>query len=256
MDCTLCLECVKACPSDNIGILARTPVPGLVLDPMRSSLGRFSRRQDIAVLVLVIVFSAFVNAAGMVAPVTEWRDRISQHLSMVSILAFTGVSMFIALIVTPVLLLGLATIAGQRLSRIHQPIREIFCRFSLALLPLGVTMWCAHVLFHFSTAWGAAWPAVQQAAGALGIVWLGAPRWTVTSPLLATDTILVMQVLLLDAGVLLSLYLGWRIAQTYTSEVWDVLRLFTPWATLATALFVAGIWVFQEPMQMRGMLHG
>ena len=33
MDCTFCLDCVKACPHDNIGILAIAPGRDLVNDP-------------------------------------------------------------------------------------------------------------------------------------------------------------------------------------------------------------------------------
>jgi len=33
------------------------------------------------------------------------------------------------------------------------------------------------------------------------------------------------------------------------------LGLLAPWAGLAVALYGAGVWVFLQPMQMRGMLH-
>ena len=63
MDCTLCMDCVKACPHDNIGLFAVAPVRDVLRDPVRSSIGRFSARTDIAALVLVVVVAAFVNAA-------------------------------------------------------------------------------------------------------------------------------------------------------------------------------------------------
>ena len=37
-------------------------------------------RTDLAALVLVLVFGAFANAAGMVAPVLEWQDQLSSLL--------------------------------------------------------------------------------------------------------------------------------------------------------------------------------
>ncbi len=49
LDCTLCMDCVKACPHDNIAITAQTPVRDLLRDPIRSSLRRLSvahRRRD------------------------------------------------------------------------------------------------------------------------------------------------------------------------------------------------------------------
>ncbi len=66
MDCTLCMDCVKACPHDNIGLVAVSPLADLQRDPVRSSLGRFSSRVDVATLTLVVVLSGFANAAVMV----------------------------------------------------------------------------------------------------------------------------------------------------------------------------------------------
>ena len=36
MDCTFCLDCIHACPHDNIGILSRLPASELMVDPIRS----------------------------------------------------------------------------------------------------------------------------------------------------------------------------------------------------------------------------
>ena len=48
MDFTFCLNCVHACPYDNVGLIARTPTSELWTDPYRSGIGRFSRRADLA----------------------------------------------------------------------------------------------------------------------------------------------------------------------------------------------------------------
>ena len=76
MDCTFCLDCIHACPHDNVGILAAPPGKDLWHDAHRSGIGRFGKRPDLAALIVVLVFGAFANAAGMVAPVVEWRDRL------------------------------------------------------------------------------------------------------------------------------------------------------------------------------------
>ena len=192
----------------------------------------------------------------MVAPVAAWRDRLTERFSMVSTLPVTSLFFLIALVLAPALLVGAAMLAGRTLAHIAKPSRELFCRFSLALLPVGLAMWGAHLLFHLSTAWSTAWPVMQRAAGDLGVGWLGTPRWTASSPLFAPDTMLAIQMLLLDAGVLLSLYVGWRIARAYTNRAQDGLLLLAPWAAVAALLYAAGIWVFLQPMQMRGMVHG
>jgi hypothetical protein len=256
MDCTFCLDCVKACPHDNIGILALAHGRDLVNDPVRSSLGRFSRRMDLAALALVLVFSAFVSAAAMVVPAAAWLERLTERYSTVSTLPFISLFFLIALVLAPALLMSAAVAAGRALAHIVTPSRELFCRFSVALLPVGLAMWGAHVLFHLSTGWRTAWPVVERAAGDLGVGWLGTPRWTPSSPLFTPEAMLAIQMLLLDAGVLLSLYVGWRIARSNTSRAQDSLTLLAPWAAVVALLYAAGVWVFLQPMQMRGMVHG
>jgi polyferredoxin len=76
MDCTFCLDCAHACPHDNIAVSAEVPGRDLWRDPARSGVGSFAKRPDLAALILLLVFGAFANAVGMVAPVLAWRDRI------------------------------------------------------------------------------------------------------------------------------------------------------------------------------------
>jgi cytochrome c oxidase assembly factor CtaG len=266
MDCTFCLDCVKACPHDNIGILPVAPGRDLVRDPMRSSLGRLSRRPDMAALALVFAFSAFASAAAMVAPVAAWRDRLAERLSMGSVLPATSVFFLLALVLAPALIVGLAVATGKSLGRVVSsptlqssgdgaPGRELFCRFSLALIPLGLAMWAAHVLFHLLAGWNMPWPVLQRATTDLGLGWLGQPHWAMSSPLFAADSLVAIQLLLLDAGLLLTLYVGWRVANAFAPRVWASLGVFAPWAAVAAGLYASGIWILLQPMQMRGMVQ-
>src|SRR5580700_4139312 len=90
MDCTLCMDCVKACPHDNIGLFAVAPVRDVLRDPVRSSIGRFSSRIDIAALVLVVVVAAFVNAGLMVTP-----GALGKYLALLVLLAATASALLV-----------------------------------------------------------------------------------------------------------------------------------------------------------------
>src|SRR5271156_2226646 len=90
MDCTLCMDCVKACPHDNIGLFAVPPVRDVLRDPVRSSVGKFSSRIDIAVLVLVVVLAAFANAGLMVTPVALRLSELGDSLGLLSLLVFSA----------------------------------------------------------------------------------------------------------------------------------------------------------------------
>ena len=253
LDCTFCLDCVRACPHDNIGLLVTTPGADLIRDPLRSSLGRLSLRVDIAALALMLVFAAFAGAAAMVDPFAAWKNQ-TLPWGAIPALPFTIFFFFSALLLLPVIVIGGATLLGRAASRVTTPTRELVCRFAFALVPLGTAMWAAHFLFHLLTSYGAAWPALQQVAGHLGIHSLGNPDWIMFHPGFSATTLLGLQILLLDAGLLLSLYVGWRIARRCARRVRPALALLAPWACAALALYASGIWIFLQPMPMRGMV--
>ncbi|MEN9676548.1 MAG: hypothetical protein RIS76_2444 [Verrucomicrobiota bacterium] len=249
LDCTFCLDCVRACPHDNIGLLAVAPAAELRRDPVRSSLGRLSQRRDIAALALVIVFSAFTGAAAMTAPVTEWITAAgigarpwSRPLVVTLLFAITTVLL-------PLLGLGLAAGAGRRWSGAPVSVRDLSCRLALSLIPLGAAMWAAHLVFHLLTA-----------ASALGPVWqrvvpggLNLGRGLDLS--LRPETVLSLQTLLLGGGLLLSLYTGWRVACDWAPGSGRPLRMLLPWALLATLLYGFGLCTLLQPMPLRGLME-
>jgi hypothetical protein len=170
--------------------------------------------------VLLLVFGAFVNASAMTVPVIQWMNEWQARLGFASrapiVAAFYFVGLFIPLALVCVL------------SRPRW--RDPGITFSLTLVPLGFSMWIAHFWFHYLTAWSAIVPAFRIA-------------WVASSNMQVPAWWPPVEILLLDAGLLLTLYLGWKIA-----------RRFTPWAILAVLLYAAGLWILFQPMQMRGML--
>ncbi len=209
LDCTFCLDCVKACPHENVALLPVAPAATVLKDPYRSSIGRLSKRTDFAVLALLIVFGAFVNAAGMIAPVMEWEHQSHARAMAWVIPAF----IIFGAIVVPmlaVLLCGAVNRRGPDTTR----------RFVFTLVPIGIAMWAAHLWFHFGNA-------------------VMLPRWVAPG-----------QILLLDAGLLLTLYVDWHVAKQFFARATAL-----PWALLSCGLYACGIWIIFQPMQMRGMLH-
>ena len=51
-----------------------------------------------------------------------------------------------------------------------------------------------------------------------------------------------------------TLYAGYRIAEEQTVRAAQALRAFAPWAVLIVLLFVAGVWIVYQPMEMRGTM--
>ncbi len=253
LDCTFCLDCVRACPHDNIGVMAVAPGMDVVLDPHRSSVGRLSRRGDIRALTLVFVFAAFANAALMVAPISSWRDHMATELNLASVLPVTSTLFFFALVLAPFALVGGSVLAGRAISGIKVPTREMISRFSLALVPLAAAMWAAHYLFHFLAGWRSAWPVLQRAVGDFGLTQATQAVWPDSMRYLSMDDLRILQTVLLDVGLVATLYFGWRIARVYAPELRLALGVMAPWSGATVALYIFGIWTLLQPMQLRGL---
>jgi cytochrome c oxidase assembly factor CtaG/polyferredoxin len=248
-DCTLCMDCVKACPHDNIGIVARSLTQDVLVREPTSSLGRLSRRTDVAAVALVLVFAGFANAAAMVAPGADFLSAAGRRMPWLG----TTAGSFAGVVAGMLLGAGAVWVASQA-DRSDGLRREAFCRGALTLVPLGMGMWAAHLLFHLLMGLPGLLPLFQQSGQDFGLHWLGVPHWSAGGYLLQGNGLLQLQLLFLDAGLLLSLYLVWRtVAATGVAR-----RLLSaaPLALLTVALYGFGFWLLLEPMQMRGMMMG
>jgi cytochrome c oxidase assembly factor CtaG/polyferredoxin len=246
MDCTACLDCVHACPHDNVGLITGWPAAELTSDRQRSGIGRFSRRPDIAALIVVLVFGAFANAAGMVGPIMEAQERLAQLAGTGSPLLATTVFYLLALVALPLLAVAGAAALSRRWGKLEPGTLEVATRYAYVLVPLGLGMWLAHNCFHFLTSYDTVVPVTQRFAEDLGLTWLGSPAWDCACCRPVTGWLLPLELLFLDVGLLLSLYAGYRLAPS--------LKVLAPWALLLVLLFAAGVWILFQPMQMRGTL--
>ncbi|MEI7684149.1 MAG: cytochrome c oxidase assembly protein [Planctomycetota bacterium] len=251
MDCTFCLDCIHACPHDNIGIVPVMPGAELSRDPHRSGIGRFSQRADIAALIVVLTFGAFVNAALMTGPVVAWQDRMFvswPSLVRVAILCLAGY------VIVPACAVGLAASMNRLL--LSGRILALATRGSYAFIPIGFGMWLSHYSFHFLTSYATALPALQRFLLERGGAWLGSPEWALSCCVPAAAWLLKLELVFLDVGLLGSLYLAYRIAWRDGGTFRRTLAIVMPWAVLIVFLFAAGVWIVFQPMEMRGALPG
>jgi hypothetical protein len=237
MDCTFCLDCVQACPHDNVGILSRLPASELMTDPPRSGIGLFSRRKDIAALVVVFTFGALMNAFGMVKPAYAVEKWIGGLLHVSHEAPVLGIIFGAFLVVAPVLLIGLAAwLTRGRASAI---------RYSYGLAPLGFGVWLAHYGFHFLTGLYTFIPVTQRALWPV----LGDPRWRLTG--IPGRFVQPLELGFLVLGLAGSLLVIMRLAQDDSAD--RPMRAFAPWAAVCVLLFGASLWLMFQPMEMRGV---
>ena len=248
LDCTFCLDCLHACPYDNVAIAPRLPAEGLARDPHRSSLGRISHRPDLAVLAVVFAFGALLNAFAMVSPVYALQDWLAGLLHTSSELPVLALIFVAGLVAVPALLLGLAGWLSRPSPGPSLP--SWITRFAYALVPLGFGVWLAHYSFHFLTGFWTFVPVLQSfAADLAGAPLLGAPRWDLAA-LLPAAWLYPLELGFLGLGWFGALLVAYRIAEREAAHrTW---RTFLPWAVLLSLLFAAGIWLMAQPMEMRG----
>jgi hypothetical protein len=135
---------------------------------------------------------------------------------------------------------------SRRWGKLQADTFEVATRYAYVLVPLGFGMWLAHYSFHFLTTCGAIVPVTQRFAADIGLSSTGEPAWSCSCCIADIPWLLCVELLYLDLGLLLSLYTGYRLAPN--------LKALGPWALLVVLLFVAGVWIVFQPMQMRGAL--
>ncbi len=252
LDCTFCLDCVHACPHDNVGLVSRLPGAELLADTPRSGVGRIQGRKDLAALVLVFTFGALLNAFGMVSPVYALQAWLSRVLGTTSRAPILGLLFVGALVVEPAVLLGLAAWASRRATRSREGLLALATRYTYSLLPLGFAVWLAHYAFHFLTGVLTIVPVTQNALAEMGQPLLGEPAWRLGG--LRAGAVYPMQVGFLAFGLIGS----WLVAadlgrKECAASPW---RAYLPWLVLHAVLFASAVWLMAQPMEMRGTFLG
>ncbi len=250
-DCTFCLDCVQACPYENVGILARSRTDELANDDRRSGVGRWSTRPDLAALAVVLVFAAFTNAFGMVGPFYVVQDQLITTFGSWSV----PVIFALMLAVLPLMLVGATAWASCSLSGSPGSVVQTATTWSYGLVPLGFGMWLAHYLFHFLTGALTFVPVLQEFVGRWVGPLLGTPRWDLAA-VVPQSWLLPIEILALDGGLLGSLLVLWRIARREHDAHPQARWAFAPWGVLVVLLFASGVWLLLQPMDMRGTMVG
>ena len=248
LDCTFCLDCVHACPHDNVSIAARLPGEELSVDPVRSGIGRLSRRRDLAVLVTFFCFGALLNAFGMVGPVYTLQQRMAAALDTNSEVLVLGLPFLAGLVVLPFAVLAITGWLSLRLSRSQRRLTPHLTHMVWSLLPLGIGTWTAHYLFHFLTGLWTFVPVAQGAAEDLGYPIFGAPNWGRGG--IHASLVQPIELGFLGLGLVGSWIVGSRLVRLGQER--ESTKGFAPWAALHLVIFVAAVWLMSQPMEMRG----
>jgi ferredoxin len=248
LDCTFCLECVQACPHDNVALAARIPGSELLESGRRSGIGRLRDRPDIAAFAVLFAFGGLVNAFAMTdtAMAVEMRLMDAMHVT-------TEAPALAAIFVGGLLLLPLALVAAATLltpgSR-RAGRRQTATAYAYAFVPFGLGMWLAHYGFHLLTGIFTIVPVTQSAVlDLLGRPLFGEPRWHWTG--MRPGSVFPIEVGFILLGTLASLGLAYLISERDRPDTAVAATL--PWAAAIAVTAAAALWILAQPMAMRGM---
>lgn len=250
LDCTMCLDCVQACPHDNIGLMARLPGQELGETGHRSGIGRLERRADIAALIVVFVFGGLVNAFGMVAPARAVERSLASalgvHSDAVTLLMIFGVG----LVALPAILLGAAGAATVWLTGHRESVWRIAGRYVVSLVPLGCGIWVSHYGFHLLTGALTVVPVTQSAVLDLtGRALLGVPLWQITG--MRPGAVFPFEVGAVLLGASGAIGLAFLVSERDHGA--RAFRVMLPWVLVVAALSGVALWILSQPMEMRGV---
>ena len=253
LNCTLCLDCVKACPYDNVALAVRPPGDELFRQT-------WPRRLDLALLAILAAFAGLVNAFAMTPPVYTLEQNLARLLGANQEAVVLGLIFLAGAVAAPLGLTFLAaamsrwTVAGNR----TLPLRRFVIRYAYLFVPLGFGIWGAHYLFHLLVGPLTIVPAVQGFfADVIGLPLLGKPDWRLAAAWMPSLAVVQgVQMATMAAGTAAAALVGWRAARRSQASPGTAMLEFLPWLLILVMLAAAAVYIFLLPMEMRGNVLG
>lgn len=248
LDCTLCLECVHACPHENVAVVTRVPGLELLDSGQRSVIGRLAQRSDLAVFAVLFAFGGLVNAFGMIAPARALESWLASAIGVTTEAPVLAAIFLAGLVLAPALLVGGAAAITPGWRGVGWWRTAI--TYAYALVPFGCGMWLAHYGFHLLTGVWTVVPVTQSAALDLfGWPVLGTPRWGWTG--MRPGAVFPIQVGLILLGTLPAIGIAYLISERDRPDRPVAATL--PWALVIVVMAVAALWILAQPMDMRAV---
>lgn len=219
LDCTFCMDCVDACPHNNVSIQSVTPSQELWDDSHRSGVGKLSERFDYLALIIVFTFGGLLNAFAMVAPAHQLKAMLKDLFSIHNEAFLLAAIFLLFLIILPLLVISKRNY-----------------RLIPSMLPLGFSIWLAHYSFHLLTGLLTFIPLLTKKSFPIHL--MGVP---------------LKYVMPTQFGFLFLGLVGSMILVSIMDKKSET-RL--RWWSTHILLFIMAVWIMSLPMDMRGTFVG
>ena len=238
--CISCLECVKTCEAENVGLRLR---------PWGADLLRSIRpRSDEAYLALIMLSLTGFHGLTMTAAWGRTTDAVQHALGIGEASAFSlGMA---GIMLGPVLLYAaLVWLSRWCAGSTTGGYREHFIRYAYALLPIALFYHIAHNSEHLLMEGPRL---VALVSDPFGWEWdlFGTARWEL-GPLVSVQTLWAIQVLLVVVGHVYSLWAARGAATAMFPGQGAARRSQIPMLAAMILFSITSLWLLRQPMEMR-----
>jgi polyferredoxin len=230
-NCVLCADCIKNCPNDSIQLTLRPPTSELWFVRKPKVEAAF-----LSAVIMGIVFVQNVTMLEVWKSILSWLEKVVGTTSYYVTFSIT----FLAFIILPVFLLGLASFIAAKFNKVS--FIDNFTRFGYAIIALDMAAHIAHNLFHLL--------AEGKSILYTFLALFGIGSHGASTALVSIPTIQILQFGLIGLGFIGSLYIVYRISKAnhQGSLIWAT---FAPYSILMVLLGILNIILFTLPMAMR-----
>ncbi len=217
INCILCTECLKSCPSQNMTINVR---------PFFTDLSRgFRGRYDEALLALTLLGLTIYHGFTMLPIWFGWAIATMKTNYPLYIMTFTA--LLIGFIAVPVTIHYLTAWFTRLLSgRRDIPVRQIFVHYAYALLPVALFYHVAHNISHLNMEGLKIIPVLSDPFG-WGWNLFGTEGWKVGS-MIDRAAILDFQFAVILIGLVTSIIISYRISQRLFAKERGLIMVMVP----------------------------
>jgi polyferredoxin len=245
MDCTMCGNCIRSCPYDNVALRVRNPLREATSDG-------WGRRTwtTVTVMGVLLLWWGLLNAVAMIPPYFAAANVVAD------LFGTRNEALVLAILVVVWTLLGVAATLGAALladlaGGAREGVVRALRRWGPVFVVLAVGTWSAHYLFHFLTGALQIIPVFQHFFDSRGMPM--APNWRL-GQLVPSRFLFPIGAGIASLYGLAAIVAGGFIAFRDFGRR-GVLAMW-PIGLFALALTVLAVLVMAQPMEMRGTLLG
>jgi hypothetical protein len=241
--CTLCMECVKTCPHDNVAWRLR-PVGADLLEPSRA-------RVDEAYLAVVLLSMSAFHGLTMTPSWDRVVAGIAAGLHVGALLAFTiGMSLILALPL--VVYAGVCRLMKAFARDRDHETKTLFIRFAYSLLPIALFYHLAHNLEHF---FYEGMNFIRASSDPFGWNWdLFGTAHLAVAPILSVEAVWGTQVVLILVGHVYGIRIAHKAARRLYPDPRTAALSQLPLIAVMMLFSLQSLWLLSQPMVMRSAM--